>query len=468
MTPDQVSLLVAGGESEVLEFKNTTGSRREAIKTVCGMLNHRGGEVVFGVLPHGKAIGQEASDGTIEKLCAEIQLIDPPAFPVIERVRWKNGREILVVRVKPGSVPPCRYKGTPYRRVGNTTLIMSADEYNHVLLERMHGSHRWENQVATGWKLEDLELDEIRGTVAEADRIGRLKEPRSRDPEDLLRGLGLIEDGTILQAAAVLFGKEERLEVDLPQCLLRAARFRGIDRREFLDNRQFVGNAFALLSHAERFLRDSNPIASRFESGRMERIDEPPYPPLAAREALANAFCHRDYSLGCGSVGLAIYDDRMEVSSTGSLHFGLTLADLFEPHDSRPWSPLVARTFYRRGIIEEWGQGTLKMVELATDAGMPVPGIEDRGDCVTVCFRNNRFVAAPSSRDGIHERQKKILELLNRAEGGLALREISMLLGSNASERQVRRALVGLKESGTVIAQGRGMAARWKLERQQR
>ena len=101
----------------------------------------------------------------------------------------------------------------------------------------------------------------------------------------------------------MLFGNAERLEFEMPQCLLRVARFRGLDRSEFLDNRQFNGNAFALLSHAERFLRDTLPIASRFETGRIQRIDEPLYPPLATREALANALCHRDYALGGGSAG---------------------------------------------------------------------------------------------------------------------------------------------------------------------
>ena len=76
-----------------------------------------------------------------------------------------------------------------------------------------------------------------------------------------------------------------------------------------MDNRQFNGNAFTLLANAERFLRDTLPIAGRFEQDRFERIDEPLYPPLATREALANALCHRDYSIGGGSVGIAVYDD---------------------------------------------------------------------------------------------------------------------------------------------------------------
>ena len=146
---------------------------------------------------------------------------------------------------------------------------MSGAEYNRMLFERMHSERRGENQPADGWTVDDLDVGKIRNTVAEAVRIGRLGEPDGREPEELLRGLGLPRGGVLFRAAAVLLGSTERLECDLPQCLLRVARFRGLDRSEFLDNRQFNANAFKLLASAERFLRDTLPIAGRFESGRM-------------------------------------------------------------------------------------------------------------------------------------------------------------------------------------------------------
>ena len=68
---------------------------------------------------------------------------------------------------------------------------------------------------------------------------------------------------------------------------------------------------------------------------------------------MANALCLRDYSIGGGSVSVALYDDRLEVTSSRTLHFGLTSVKLFAPHESLAWNPLIARTFYRRGIIEE-------------------------------------------------------------------------------------------------------------------
>ena len=75
-----------------------------------------------------------------------------------------------------------------------------------MLFERMHSEQRWENQPAAGWSVFDLDLAEIRRTVEEAVRRGRLEEPFSRDPADMLRGLGLLRDGVLLRAAAVLFG----------------------------------------------------------------------------------------------------------------------------------------------------------------------------------------------------------------------------------------------------------------------
>ena len=470
MTHHRITRLASSGESETQEFKATTGTRREAAMTMCAFLNQGGGQVLFGVTSAGVVVGQQVGGRTIEELSAELRQIDPPAFPTVERVPVDGGREVIVVSTGQGASRPYTYRGSAYRRVGNTTLVMSADEYNRMLFERMHSEQRWENQPATGWSVFDLDLAEIRRTVEEAVRRGRLEEPFSRDPADMLRGLGLLRDGVLLRAAAALFGSTERLEFEMPQCLLRVARFRGTDRMEFLDNRQFNGNTFTLLANAERFLRDILPIAGRFEQDRIERIDEPLYPPLATREALANALCHRDYSIGGGSVGIAVYDDRLEVTSSGSLHFGLTPEKLFGPHESRPWNPLIARTFFRRGIIEEWGSGTLKMADITSGAGLPVPEIEDDGGAVTVRFRPRVELGARVDAGSVSVRfdvtvvslAERILDLLADSEDGLARREILVSLGSAVSERQVRRALEELRDRGVVVSPGRGGSGRWK------
>lgn len=463
MTPETVNGWVAAGESETLEFKRSTGEKRTAMRTLCGMLNHRGGRVLFGVDPGGSVVGQHVSERTMEELAQEIREIDPPVFPGLERVPVGDGRDVLVVTVTQGPNRPYTHRGHAYRRVGNTTVRMARDEYNRVLLERLHGEERWENQAATRWSVADLDAAEIRRTIEEAIRRGRAEDPGTRDPTELLRGFGLYKGGQVLRAAAVLFGHAERLEADYPQCLLRVAKFRGTDRTEFLDNRQFHGNLFELLTRAERFLRDSLPVAGRVQPGLFERVDDPLYPPVALREALANAVCHRDYAIGGGSVAVAIYDDRLEVTSSGTLHFGLTAEALFEPHESLPWNPLVARVLFRRGIIESWGRGTIKMTELTRQAGLPPPEIEDRAGCVTVRFRPSRYLPPQRVAHDLTERQRRILELLSASPRGLALREFRAALEQDVADWEIKEDLALLKRLGMVGNRSRGRGAHWFL-----
>ena len=461
MIPNSIASWAASGESETLEFKRSTAERREAAQSICAMLNQRGGRVVIGIEPSGRVVGQEVSDRTIERLSQELNLIDPPALPSVDRVSLGNNLEALVISVTTGQNKPYTYHGAAYRRVGNTNHRLSRHEYNQLLLEHLHGESRWENEPASGWSVDDLDDTEIVRAVEEAVRNGRLENPGPRESSELLRGMGLVSEGHPLRAAAVLFGRDDSLPSYYPQCLLRVARFRGVDQSEFLDNRQFHGNAFTLLRRAEQFLRENLPIAGHFISGQIERVDEPLYPPLATREALANAFCHRDYSIGGGSVAVAIYDDRLEITSSGTLHFGLTAQALFEPHLSLPWNPIIARVFYLRGIIESWGRGVINMVELVKQAGLPQPEIEEIGGGVTVRFRPSRYVPPQRIGHNLSDRQRIILALLNDSPSGLALREIAPQIESIATLRQVREDLRFLRSLELITSNGWGRGAKW-------
>ncbi len=275
-----------------------------------------------------------------------------------------------------------------------------------------------------------------------------------------------MKEGTLLRAAAVLFGREDRILPDYTQCLLRVARFRGTEKGEFLDNRQYFGHAFDLLGHAERFLLEHMPIASRFEPGSMVRIDEPAFSPLAFREAVANAICHREYTSGGSSIGVAIYDDRMEVTSSGTLHFGITPHSLFEPHESRPWNPLIASVFYRCGIIEIWGQGTLKMAAWAKELGLPRPEILEIPGAVMVRFgrRTPQKTLQSTPQKTLQKAPQKtpdaVLELL-RQQPELTSSKMAPLLGK--SESAVKRAVRKLRESGRLERVGPDKGGHWKV-----
>jgi len=462
ISSDDITAWATAGESETLELKRSTGQRREAARTLCAMLNHRGGRVLFGVEPDGRVVGQQVSEHTVDEVAQELREIEPPVFPSVDRAEIGGGREVIVVSVAAGHSQPYAYRGQAWRRVGTTNQPMSRDEYNRVLIERLHAESRWEIEAAVGWSVADLDEEEIRRTLEEGIRIGRVGEPGTREPEAIMRGLGLMQQGALLRAAVVLFGRADRLLPGYTQCLLRVARFKGTEKGEFLDNRRFFGHAFELLRQAERFLLEHMPIAGRFEPDSMVRIDEPAYSPLAFREAVANAICHREYTSGGSSIGVAIYDDRLEVTSSGTLHFGFTPQTLFEPHESRPWNPLIASVFYRRGIIETWGQGTLRMAAWTAELGLPKPEILEVPGAVVVRFRRADDVLPERATRDLSDRQRAILGVLHGLPAGLPLRDIHQRLRREATERQVREDLATLKTLGLAFPSGHGRGARWK------
>jgi ATP-dependent DNA helicase RecG len=279
----------------------------------------------------------------------------------------------------------------------------------------------------------------------------------------LLLGLGLIHEGQLLNAAVVLFGRSRYLLPHYTQCMLRMARFRGHDKTEFIDNRQEAGHAFDLFQRAQRFLIDHLPVAGSIVPGLFERIDDPLYPTAALREALANALCHRDYAIGGGAVSVAIYDDRLEISSTGALPFGLTPADLTRPHQSRPWNPLIAQAFYRRGIIEAWGRGTLKMAELTAQAGLVAPEFESLAGEVVVRFRPTRYVSPTRVGHDLSTLQRELLETL-AATGPAPLATLRDALRSQVADRTIQENLAFLRHLDLVDSGGRGRSARWMLK----
>jgi ATP-dependent DNA helicase RecG len=426
------------------------------------MLNGAGGFVLFGVTDAGEIRGQQVSAGTLEDLVQELRRIEPQPLLNPERVTLENGHEVIVVSVPGRSGSAYTYDGRPYLRQGPTTIVMPQEEYGRRLIERAHPTHRWELQPAHGVALDDLDVEEIVRTVDESVRRLRLEDPGTRDPEALLRGLRLIKNGHLLNAAVALFGRQDRLFPEYPQCRLRLARFRGVDKTEFVDNRQEVGNAFELLVRAQRFLRDHLPVAGRVVPNLFERIDDPLYPPLALREALANALCHRDYGLPGGSVGIAIYDDRLEITSTGALPFGLTPEALTRPHASQPWNPLIADVFFRRGIIEQWGRGTLKIIELTEQAGLVTPEFEVRGGEVVVRFHPQGYVPPPRVSRDLSPLQQELLSVL-AAIGPASLSELRAALSTPVPQPTVRDNLQLLRQLGMVHLQGWARGARWKL-----
>ena len=465
MTLDKLKALIATGESATVEFKKSTGQLTRAGETLCAFLNGSGGILLFGVAPDGAISGQLVGDDTLRDIAQMLQKLEPPTNAGIDRLRLNNDRgEVICISVFPDDDSRVfNFDGRAYQRIESTTQVMPQDTYQRLLIDRLHSHKRWENS-SSPLKLEDLDLTELLATLRSGIDAGRIPSTATTDPINVLDRFGLRSGNSLNNAAVVLFARNDPSQY--PQCQLRLARFRGIEKNEFLDQRQLNGNAFVLLGEAVQFLNRHLPVAGRIAPGIFERIDAPLFPPVALREALVNAFVHRDYSIVGGAVSVAVYDDRLEIWSDGRLPFGLTIESLTKEHLSRPRNPLIAEVFFRRGLVERWGRGTQKIIELCLLAGHPAPQFIEQAGAFGVRFLPGGYVAPLRVAHDLSNRQRLVLQVLSRTSQA-AFGEIRREVNPDIADRTLRDDLLHLKRLKLIRSTGRGRGAVWILRRAQ-
>ena len=241
--------------------------------------------------------------------------------------------------------------------------------------------------------ISDLDENAVIRAVRAGIRSGRLPEITIREELPVvLEKFDLLHDGKLNNAAAVLFGRKF---YNYPQCLLRLARFKGTTKEEFFDNQRAQGNIYELLDAAMTFCFKHLSLSAKVEG--LYREEELSIPYKALRECCINAFCHRTYAHPGSSVGIAIYDDRVEIENTGSFPADLPLAELLREHRSKPRNPIIANVLYKSDVLENWGRGISLMVNECRRVGIPDPEFHSDGEFVWVVFRYIRHMAGQAA-----------------------------------------------------------------------
>lgn len=387
MEYQEIEALIALKESKNLEFKESTGQLDRSMETLCAFLNGDGGIVLYGVKDNGNVVGQDVSDSTKRAIAEAINRIEPFVSLEINYVRIPNSDKFVIIvnAEKQRFMRPFAYKGRAYLRIESTTTVMPQEQYNHLLMQR-GGKYGWEAMVNPDLKISDLDENAILGAVREGIRNGRLPEVTIREEiPTILRKFGLLRDGNLNNAAAVLFGLDF---YDYPQCLLRMARFKGTTKEEFIDNQRAEGNIYTLLDAAMAFFFKHLSLSGKING--LYREEELSIPYKALRECCINSLCHRSYHYPGSSVSIAIYDDRVEITNTGTFPADLPVERLMQEHDSKPQNPIIANVLYKSKILESWGRGIGTMVDECKRVGLLAPEFKTDGNFVTVVFRYNR------------------------------------------------------------------------------
>ena len=349
-----------GIETETLEFKRSTGELKEAVQSICAILNkHRHGELYFGVTADGIPVGQIVTEESLREVSQKIKnFIEPKIYPEISKVVI-DGRECIYVRFEGDRVPYFAY-GIARIRVADEDLIMSPEQITELLLSSGREGNRWESLVSNK-TIDDVDEELLRKYTMQAHDVGRIAISYT-DKKTVLNQLELTKGEAILNAGKALFSDDIIQDIQM-------AIFATEERLTFNDIQRHHGPVLRLVDIAESYIKSN--IHWRVEfTGELQRKEIPEIPVDAIREALINSFCHKDYASG-QSNEVTIYRDRVEIYNPGAFPDGYEPQDFIEKSE-RPIrrNPMIARMLYYSKDIESFGTGLKRIAEACDAAGV--------------------------------------------------------------------------------------------------
>ncbi len=188
--------------------------------------------------------------------------------------------------------------------------------------------------------------------------------------EDLFKALGLVreQNNTLYPTITgiLLIGKVEAIKRHVPT---HAAVFQVLEGTEVRNNDDYVLPLLQTIERLNNSLEARNP-EQEIEMG-LFRFAIPEFDKRAIREALVNAFSHRDYSK-MGRVRVTISDEGLTIANPGGFIEGVSISNLLtaEPHGR---NPQLADALKRIGLAERTGRGIDRIYEGSLIFGKPLP-----------------------------------------------------------------------------------------------
>ncbi|MFV9631799.1 MAG: ATP-binding protein [Methanosarcinales archaeon] len=238
-----------------------------------------------------------------------------------------------------------------------------------------------------------------------------------------------------------------------PYAKIECARFKGTTPGNFIDRKTIDINTAQQAEMAFQFIMRHISQGTEGYDG-VYRIDRWEYPIDAIREVVRNAIVHRDYALSGKDIKIAVFDDKIEITSPGKLMPSVDFS-LMEDGQSEIRNKLIAATFKKLGIIEEWGNG----LKIIFDDLKKYPEIELNWSEPGIAFRVS-FSKKSYTFESEEKMSEKIL-LLIKDNLEISAKELAYIV--NRSSRTIERAIVKLKKEGRIKRIGPDKGGHWEV-----
>lgn len=354
-------MLPAAHESQNTEWKESW--RDEYIKWLCGFANAQGGTLTIGVNDQGQVVGIANSRQLLEEIPNKVRDL----LGILVDVHSRQKDELTYLEIVVEAYPyPISYKGQYHYRSGSTKQELKGPALSAFLLQKQ--GKRWDGVPVPGVTAADLSAEAFDLFRQRAAKSGRVDEQVLHDGnEALLDNLNLVDGDYLKRAAVLLFHPTP--EKFITGAYVKIGFFATDDDLRYQD--EVHGPLLLQVERTLDLLQTKYTKAQvRYEGA--SRLEEPPFPAAALREALLNALAHKDYSGGT-PVQISVYEHQLQFWNEGHLPDSWTVENLLRKHPSKPFNPDVANTLFRAGYIESWGRGTLKILSECRAVHLPAP-----------------------------------------------------------------------------------------------
>lgn len=269
----------------------------------------------------------------------------------------------------------------------------------------------WGDVIEPNASLSDIDSLSLEKFIRDASKSKRLPAiEHEKDITQIFHNLQLIEDDKLKRAAVLLFGKEPHWF--FIGAFAKIGKF-GKSDHDLQSQEVVEGNAYTLADQILEIL-DKKYFVKTITYDGIHRVETSPYPYEAIREALINAIIHRSYI--ATPIQISLYDDKLMIWNPGELPEQLTFEDLKRKHASFPKNPRLADIFFKGGLIEAWGRGTLKIIDECKNHGLPEPKIEYNSGGINIVFFRKADTKIHFNEHKLNKRQLRVLEYLNKNE----------------------------------------------------
>ena len=471
---EDVLRLLNSTETYRIERTISTGNMDKFCEAICAFANDlpdskKNGYLIIGAHDDGKLCGLKVDDALLKKISSirsDGNILPLPVMSV-ERMELEEG-DLLIAEVTPSLVPPVRYRGRTFVRIGPRRDIASEAEERLLTERRTAYMATFDATPCLGATIDDLNIDYICNTYLPTVVDTDILQADKRNLKDKLASVHLYDrtHDCPTYAAIILFGLNPRFF--LPGNYVQYVRFQGKDKGgEILNEKRFQGALYKMLPELEIFIENAIVTRSPIAESMFKERTIINYPQKALRELIMNACMHRDYQSNT-PIRIYQFDNYIELMNAGGLYGNARPENFPMVNDYR--NPIVAEAMREMKYVNMFNRGIMRVQEMLKENKNPKATFDISKltiFSVEVHVSDNLQLIATNSNtigdtigDTISERQQKIIKMIT-VNPRISISELAEALCT--STRTIKRDITSM--SKLVRHEGSSRAGIWVVSK---